>query len=184
MESTISKTSGFRTLERQAKAVNPGQRHEYPQAQTLTEPHIQSFNTLWERSGPGSTGKPLIDVATSLIEKQTVFDYKGDNGDLGNKLVYWVDTVRVDHPSLTGRDTKSANRLLYPSECRQRGITYRGRMTGVLHYQLNDNPVVSEERLLGLLPIMVRSNRCALQGMGPAELIRHHEEAEEMGGYF
>ncbi|KAJ1938191.1 hypothetical protein GGF37_004905, partial [Kickxella alabastrina] len=31
---------------------------------------------------------------------------------------------------------------------------------------------------------MVRSNRCNLQGLGPAELIRQHEEAEEMGGYF
>ncbi|KAJ2741462.1 hypothetical protein GGI20_005169 [Coemansia sp. BCRC 34301] len=178
-----SASTAFRTLERQAKAVNPGQRHEYPQAQTLTEPHIQSFNSIWERAGPRTPA--LIDVAMSLVERQTVFDHKGtSDSPLGNKIVYWMDTLRLDHPALSARETKSANRLMYPSECRQRGLTYRGRLTGVLHYQVNDNPVVSEEKLLGLLPVMVRSNRCPLQGMGPAELIRHHEEAEEMGGYF
>ncbi|KAJ2506653.1 hypothetical protein IWW47_001484 [Coemansia sp. RSA 2052] len=174
---------GFGTLERQAKAVNPGQRHEYPQAQKLTEPHILSFNSIWERAGPRTPA--LVDVAMSLVEKQTVFDHKGDaaNG-LGNKIVYWMDTLRLEHPALSARETKSANRLMYPSECRQRGITYRGRLTGMLHYQINDGAVVSLERALGQLPVMVRSNRCALQGMGPAELIRHHEEAEELGGYF
>ncbi|KAJ2007555.1 hypothetical protein GGI04_001477 [Coemansia thaxteri] len=121
----------------------------------------------------------------SLVDKQTMFDHKGD-GDkhLGNKIVFWMDTLRLEHPSLSARETKSTNRLMYPSECRQRGISYRGRLTGMLHYQVNDNPVVSEERVLGQLPVMVRSNRCTLQNMGPAELIRHHEEAEEMGGYF
>ncbi|KAJ2826513.1 hypothetical protein GGI24_002894, partial [Coemansia furcata] len=183
MESSVNASVGFRTLERQAKAVNPGQKHEYPQAQSLTEPHIQSFNSIWERAGPRTPA--LMDVAMSLVEKQTVFDHKGDaESPLGNKIVFWMDTLRLDHPALSARETKSANRLMYPTECRQRGITYRGRLTGMLHYQVNDNPVVSEERALGQLPVMVRSNRCTLQGMGPAELIRHHEEAEEMGGYF
>ncbi|KAJ2771708.1 hypothetical protein GGI18_004994, partial [Coemansia linderi] len=121
----------------------------------------------------------------SLVEKQTVYDHKGDiESPLGNKIVFWLDTIRLDHPALSARETKSSNRLMYPTECRQRGITYRGRLTGMLHYQVNDNPVVSEERALGALPVMVRSNRCTLQGMGPADLIRHNEEAEEMGGYF
>ncbi|KAJ2384837.1 hypothetical protein H4S02_004630 [Coemansia sp. RSA 2611] len=174
---------GFRTLERQFKAINPGQKHEYPEAQKLTEPHIQSFNSLWERAGPRTPA--LIDVAMSLVEKQTVYDHKGDiESPLGNKIVFWLDTIRLDHPALSARETKSSNRLMYPTECRQRGITYRGRLTGMLHYQVNDNPVVSEERALGALPVMVRSNRCTLQGMGPADLIRHNEEAEEMGGYF
>ncbi|KAJ2044220.1 hypothetical protein GGI08_007167, partial [Coemansia sp. S2] len=63
MESPVlANTSvGFRTLERQTKAVNPGQKHEYPQAQSLTEPHIQSFNSLWERAGPRTPA--LVDVA-------------------------------------------------------------------------------------------------------------------------
>ncbi|KAJ2228728.1 hypothetical protein H4R99_005792, partial [Coemansia sp. RSA 1722] len=44
--------SGFRTLERQAFATNPGQQHEYPDTQKLTAPHIESFNSIWERAGP------------------------------------------------------------------------------------------------------------------------------------
>jgi DNA-directed RNA polymerase I subunit RPA2 len=37
---------------------------------------------------------------------------------------------------------------------------------------------------MGSIPVMVRSNRCNLYGMGALELGKHHEETEEMGGYF
>lgn len=37
---------------------------------------------------------------------------------------------------------------------------------------------------MGLVPIMIRSNRCNLEGAFPKELIKHHEESEEFGGYF
>ncbi|KAJ1950137.1 hypothetical protein FBU59_000821 [Linderina macrospora] len=175
--------SGFNTLERQNKAINPGSEFEYPQLQNLTRPHIDSFNTIWERAGP--TTPALIDIATSLLDKQVVYDGKGDyENPLGNKITYWVDEMRLDYPSLTARETKSSNRLIYPTECRQRSVTYRGRIYGNLHIQVNDNAETVEERNFGQLPVMVRSNRCNLQKMGPADLIRHHEEPEEMGGYF
>ncbi|KAJ1727936.1 hypothetical protein LPJ72_005694, partial [Coemansia sp. Benny D160-2] len=175
--------SGFRTLERQRAAVAPGQDHEYPKMQELTAPHIESFNSIWESAGP-STG-PLVDIAMELLGKQTVFDGKGDaEHPHGNKLTYWVTGVRLDHPSLSNKETKSKDLRLYPTECRQRAISYRGRLSGVLHCQVNDNPATAEERSFGQLPVMVRSNRCNLKNMGPADLVRNHEEAEEMGGYF
>ncbi|KAJ2078814.1 hypothetical protein H4R24_004221 [Coemansia sp. RSA 988] len=175
--------SGFRTLERQRNAVVPGDQHEYPDTQNLTAPHIDSFNSIWEAASANSP--PLIDVAMSLLDKYSVFDGKGDHGNpLGTKITYWVDSLRLDHPTLSVRETKSANRLMYPTECRQRSITYRGRLTGLLHYQVGDGPEQMEERNFGLLPVMVRSNRCNLQLMKPAELVRMREEPEEMGGYF
>lgn len=39
-------------------------------------------------------------------------------------------------------------------------------------------------RTSGNVPIMVKSEKCHLRRMAPAELVRHHEEAQEMGGYF
>lgn len=37
---------------------------------------------------------------------------------------------------------------------------------------------------VGDIPIMVRSSRCRLNGLAPAELVDRREEANEMGGYF
>ncbi|KAJ2787662.1 hypothetical protein GGI15_000552 [Coemansia interrupta] len=180
--SPLPDASGFRTLERQQFAEHPGQQHEYPQTQKLTAPHIESFNTIWERAGPHTPA--LIDVAVSLLEPQTVFDGKGDSENpRGNKIKVWLSDLRLDHPTQTARDEKGS-RLVLPTECRQRSASYRGRLSGVLHYQVNDNPEMTEERNFGQLPIMVRSNRCNLKGMGPGDLVRAHEEPDEMGGYF
>jgi DNA-directed RNA polymerase I subunit RPA2 len=63
-------------------------------------------------------------------------------------------------------------------------VSYRGRLQARLCWRVNDGAINEEVRELGLLPIMVRSNRCNLHNLHPKELIRHHEESEEMGGYF
>ncbi|KAJ2849531.1 hypothetical protein IWW36_002569 [Coemansia brasiliensis] len=175
--------SAFKTLERQQKAISPGNEFEYPETQKLTLPHIESFNSIWEAAGPKTPS--LMDVAVSLLGKHAMFDRKPDSeSQLGTKITFWVDNVRLTHPSLATRETKSSNRLMYPTECRQRSITYRGRLTGTVHYKVGDNPEIAEEKQFGLLPVMVRSNRCNLQNLGPADLIRLREEPEEMGGYF
>ena len=57
-------------------------------------------------------------------------------------------------------------------------------MTAQLCWRINDGPVEKEHRDCGLLPIMVRSVRCNLRGMSSSELVQHHEEPEEFGGYF
>lgn len=62
--------------------------------------------------------------------------------------------------------------------------TYKGKMQAKLAWRVNDGPVVVETRDLGQVPVMIRSNRCNLQGAFPKELIKHHEESEEFGGYF
>ncbi|KAJ2450503.1 hypothetical protein EV183_004245 [Coemansia sp. RSA 2336] len=175
--------SAFKTLERQQKAIHPDNEFEYPETQKLTLPHIESFNSIWEAAGPKTPS--LMDVAVSLLGKHAMYDRKPDSeSQLGTKITFWVDNVRLSNPSLGAREAKSSNRLMYPTECRQRSITYRGRLTGTVHYKVGDNPEISEEKQFGLLPVMVKSNRCNLQNLGPADLIRLREEPEEMGGYF
>ncbi|KAJ2541805.1 hypothetical protein IWW35_005711, partial [Coemansia sp. RSA 1878] len=82
--------SGFKTLERQRAAVTPGQDFEYPDAQNLTAPHIESFDSIWEAAGPRTPA--LMDVAMSLIGKQSIFDGKQDmDSPFGTKITFWVD---------------------------------------------------------------------------------------------
>lgn len=41
-----------------------------------------------------------------------------------------------------------------------------------------------DNKSLGNVPLMVKSTFCHLYGLAPADLVRRHEEAEELGGYF
>lgn len=68
-------------------------------------------------------------------------------------------------------------------------------------WRVNNGPIETETKDCGLVPIMVRvsalstclefmsylsakSVRCNLKGMSSSELVKHHEEPEEFGGYF
>ncbi|XP_059501176.1 DNA-directed RNA polymerase I subunit RPA2 [Stegostoma tigrinum] len=73
---------------------------------------------------------------------------------------------------------------VYPAECRGRRSTYRGKLTADVSWSVNGVPKGIIKQSLGLIPIMVKSKLCNLYGLSPQELIKHHEEAEEMGGYF
>jgi DNA-directed RNA polymerase I subunit RPA2 len=53
-----------------------------------------------------------------------------------------------------------------------------------LGYSLNGVKNYLDNRVMGGIPIMVKSNLCHLHGLSPAELVERHEEAEELGGYF
>ncbi|KAJ1675227.1 hypothetical protein EV182_001684, partial [Spiromyces aspiralis] len=173
--------STFRTLERQAKAVNPTHEFEYPALQELTKPHIESFDTIWEPIGPNRPS--LIELAVANLGRRRIFDGKGPNG-MGGKIDYWISRVEVGRPTVSERDHDAVNRLVYPTECRERMISYKAKMTAELCWQVGTGGVNVETVNLGNLPVVVKSNRCNLRGMGPVDLIKHREEAEEMGGYF
>ncbi|XP_020390740.2 DNA-directed RNA polymerase I subunit RPA2 isoform X1 [Rhincodon typus] len=73
---------------------------------------------------------------------------------------------------------------VYPAECRGRRSTYKGKLTADISWSVNGVPKGIIKQSLGLIPIMVKSKLCNLYGLSPQDLIKHHEEAEEMGGYF
>ncbi|PVV05031.1 hypothetical protein BB560_000446 [Smittium megazygosporum] len=173
----------FRTLDRQNRAINPTDSFEYPALQKLGAPHIDSFNRIWEESGRNRP--PLIDLAVKDLGKYTIFDRKEEftGFEHGNKLTYWIEDVQLNRPTAIGKEN-AKSLLVYPAECREGISTYKGKLTCKFCWQINDKEVHTELRSLGSLPIMVKSNRCNLYGMGPADLIKHHEEAEEFGGYF
>ncbi|KAJ1930203.1 hypothetical protein IWQ60_000528 [Tieghemiomyces parasiticus] len=206
--------TNFQVIDWNRCARDPGNEFRYPYLQRLVAPHIESFNAVFEPQGkhPSLMSLALKDIPKRAIfdgsakpfkvtrgaavkSKDTVENSDGDSADeapappaaskggaRGNKLTVWFEDVTVGYPMVSG--TGMAPTRQFPVECRERSSSYRGRMQAKLCWQINDDQVQTEVRSLGAAPVMVRSNRCNLQGLGPAELIRRREESEEFGGYF
>lgn len=62
-------------------------------------------------------------------------------------------------------------------QCRERHVSYKSKITVNIMYQLDGDDVVREEtRVVGHMPIMVKSDRCNLRNLKPRQLIEKHEE--------
>ncbi|KAI0784863.1 hypothetical protein C8Q75DRAFT_809751 [Abortiporus biennis] len=184
----------FSTLAREKSFKNPTQTgHTVPILNEFVKPHLESFNALFDDSGLDSgdgDGRGLLSLGIKEIGERVVFDGKGTVGaesgqsGWGNKLSLWFESVSIARPMVPEKDTTAKVRKVFPAEARERLSSYRGRMTVKLCYRINDGPVETELRDCGLVPIMVRSVRCNISRMSSSELVKHHEEAEEFGGYF
>jgi DNA-directed RNA polymerase beta subunit len=77
---------------------------------------------------------------------------------------------------------------VFPHACREGHGTYAAPATARLRVTINTPELGTRELVLtkniGQIPIMVRSKHCHLSNMSPAELVKHHEEQNEAGGYF
>lgn len=172
-------TASFRTLEREKRFQNPPKdKSAYPMLEDAVEPHIGSFNALTEGPDGG-----LLNLAVKDIGTKTIFDSVTDDR-LGNKLKIRCEQVELTKPSVPTNDKLSLNSKTLPYECRERMITYKSRLRLKLTWSVNDEEPITEIRDAGLLPIMVKSNRCHLQGMSPNQLVTSKEESDELGGYF
>ncbi|CAE6435969.1 unnamed protein product [Rhizoctonia solani] len=187
-------TSGFDTLRREDAFRNPSKTsNEVPILQELVAPHIESFNALFDDSNlmlEDGDGKGLLSLGIKDIGPKVVFDGTGTLGETsgaagwGNRLSIRVSDIAVGRPMVSDKDRNVVERQVYPSEARERLTSYRGKLTVKLAWSVNGGPEHEESRDCGLLPIMVRSNRCNLRGLNSAQLVRKHEEPEEFGGYF
>ncbi|KAI0686786.1 beta and beta-prime subunits of DNA dependent RNA-polymerase [Cytidiella melzeri] len=186
--------STFDTLRRETNFKNPPKDgHVVPILNEFVTPILESFNALFDDSklphGDGD-GRGLLSMGVQGIGERVVFDGKGDIGTesgrrgWGNRLTMWYEQVSIARPMVSDKDQTAKVRKVYPTEARERLTSYRGRMTAKICWRINDGPVETEHRDCGLVPIMVRSVRCNLREMSSAELVRHHEEPEEFGGYF
>ncbi|KAJ3020059.1 UNVERIFIED_CONTAM: hypothetical protein HDU68_010385, partial [Siphonaria sp. JEL0065] len=176
----------FDTVRRQKQAQKPstGSPHHVRTA-GLSLPHVSSFNSMFSFGGPSSDA--LLDKAVADIPHKVVFS--GSRLDAAvdlksmTRLELWWSNVLVGKPTI--ESSKGAvPATLYPSECRERGVSYKAKMQAKLNWSINGGPVMSEFRSLGYLPIMVRSNRCNIENDSPADLVKHKEDAAEFGGYF
>ncbi|GLB34109.1 putative DNA-dependent RNA polymerase [Lyophyllum shimeji] len=188
------RTPTFNTLAREKAFRNPpSDGSTYNILNEFVAPHLESFNALFDDSGLPSgdgDGRGLLSLALKDIGERVVFDGTGQpNSEAGatgwgNRMRIWIEQVTIARPMVPDRDRDALERRVFPAEARERLTSYRGRMNiklcwtdiqGQTHEMLKD---------CGLVPIMVRSIRCNLRNMSSAELVRHHEEPEEFGGYF
>lgn len=64
-----------------------------------------------------------------------------------------------------------------PSECRERRVTYAADLQVEFACTVDDQEF-SVHRVVGSLPIMVKSQRCHLHRLDAKQLVAAHEEAE------
>ncbi|PFH57580.1 hypothetical protein XA68_14844 [Ophiocordyceps unilateralis] len=172
----------YNTLRREKLFREPPTDHSaYPALQAAVDPHIHSFNRLFPSDGsPGLLAHAIVDIGV-----KTFLD--GDDTiapNARNKLSIRFKDVTLQKSFLPAINKLARNREILPSECRQRHVTYRGKLSATLEYVINDGDPVEFTRELGQLPIMVKSNRCHLENNSPALLVQRKEESEELGGYF
>ncbi|KAG6828654.1 hypothetical protein H0H92_007123 [Tricholoma furcatifolium] len=184
----------FNTLEREKAFRNPPKDGStYGILNEFVAPHIESFNALFDDNylpaGDGD-GKGLLTLAIRDIGERVIFDGTGSqnpDGTLGwgNKMRIWIESVSIARPQVPERhQSEYKEPRVYPSEARERLTSYRGRMNMKICWTDPAGATQSTVKDCGLVPVMVRSVRCNLRNMPSAELVRHHEEPEEFGGYF
>ncbi|KAI8915924.1 hypothetical protein EDD86DRAFT_197201 [Gorgonomyces haynaldii] len=150
-------TDDFRVLNRHKEAVEKG--YHYPALERVSHPHLESFNQMLS----------LLDLAVQDIPHLFVFSSN-------QKIELWVSNVTIAKPMNVS--------LVYPAECRQRGMSYKAKMQAKLCWRVNDGPIMNQVKPLGQLPIMVGSQKCNLYNKTSQEKVDLHEDPGEFGGYF
>merc|ERR1719167_1753730 len=104
--------------------------------------------------------------------------------ETNDRISLWITDASVSKPSVAAGSVGAINSQVYPIEARQRGGTYKGSLTLRMGYSINgiSQPVL--EKVMGLVPVMVRSNACHLNELSPKELVKKGEHEQEFGGYF
>uniref|UniRef100_A0AC34FZU5 DNA-directed RNA polymerase n=1 Tax=Panagrolaimus sp. ES5 TaxID=591445 RepID=A0AC34FZU5_9BILA len=91
----------------------------------------------------------------------------------------WVGRVNYEE----GLD--DVNNNVTPQECRLRDLTYSAPILVDLEYTRGNQRVLRRGQVIGRMPIMIRSNRCALHQMETLEdMAKTRECAYDPGGYF
>ncbi|XP_075920649.1 DNA-directed RNA polymerase I subunit RPA2 [Petromyzon marinus] len=135
--------------------------------QELVKAHVESFDyVLHEGLSQAVQAIPPIEFMVN-----------------GNRLSLAFADTSIS-PPMVGKAAVCRDMRVFPAECRARRATYRGKLMADVSWSVNGEPQGIIQQSLGQVPIMVKSKTCNLRGMSPAELIAHHEEAEEMGGYY
>lgn len=172
----------YNTLRRENLFRNPPTDHTaYPALQNAVNPHIESFNALFRDDGrPGLIDHAIADIGTRLY-------FDGDARTplaQRNRLTVRYKSVNLQKSYVPVTNKLAQTREIFPAECRERHATYRGKLSATFEFQVNDEEPREFVREIGQMPIMIKSNRCHLEGNSPAQLVERKEESDELGGYF
>ncbi|KAK6107321.1 RNA polymerase Rpb2 domain 6 family protein [Brugia pahangi] len=133
--------------------------------------HVESFDYLAEKG----IHLAALDVPAEKFRLPT-----------GEAVELRYTSAQLGYPMVEVKQGSSVvdSLKLFPSECRQRGLTYRGPLKVSVEIRLNGVKMDFCEVIVGEVPIMLKSNRCHLRWLTREQLVAHGEEGTEKGGYF
>ncbi|THH28177.1 hypothetical protein EUX98_g6005 [Antrodiella citrinella] len=131
----------------------------------LVKQHIDSFNYFVD-----------VDIKNILKANNKV------TSDVDPRFWLKYTDIAVGFPDRTDADAIDKN--VTPHECRLRDITYGAPILVTIQYTRGRSVVRRANVNIGRLPIMLKSNKCALAGRTEAQLARMTECPLDPGGYF
>jgi len=93
-----------------------------------------------------------------------------------------LSDIEVQKPKLTEAD--GSPRIIFPMEARMRNRTYSAPIYLTMRLLRRDVEQDVKKTYIGELPIMLKSNRCWLEGKTEDELVEMSEDPKDFGGYF
>ncbi|KAG9508453.1 DNA-directed RNA polymerase I subunit RPA2, partial [Fragariocoptes setiger] len=141
---------------------------QYPVLQKLAKNHIDSFNYF------------IREGLAKGIKHLSPFEYELPDG---RRISVNVSQHRLCAPAVD-KECVTSSTQVYPSECRMRGRTYKGRLYLEFDWCLDGKMMGTFNEYVGEVPIMVKSELCNLNRLTPKQMIERYEDAEEFGGYF
>ncbi len=154
-------THEFDTIRRENLFRNPPKDHTaYPALTAAIAPHVESFNALFGKDGLIAQG--LLDIGT-----KTYLDGDDRAGPAGkNQMSIKIKEVFVEKSMLPPTNKFSTrNREILPAECRERHVTYRGKMSARFEYRINNGDPKEFMRDLGQLPLMLMVSKICQSGV-------------------
>ena len=137
--------------------------------ENLTKFHIESFDWMVDQG------------LRYAIKNIPAVDFKLKNE---SRVSYRIIDCKILPPRISESNLTARDKKLYPKECRQRHTTYSGKIYVTIEYSHDDHVVDRYERLVGQVPIMVKSKLCNLFNLTPKEMVKKGEEQNDLGGYF
>lgn len=144
----------YNTLRRENLFRNPPEDHTaYPALQSAVDPHIESFDRLFPDNGKLG----LLDYGIADIGTKTYLDGDDRAGPEGkNSLTIRYKDVTLQKPQVPPSNKLARNREILPAECRERHVTYRGKLSATFEYSINGGDPVEFVRELGQVPVMLK----------------------------
>lgn len=93
-----------------------------------------------------------------------------------------LDNIEIGKPKITEAD--GSPRIIFPMEARLRNRTYSAPIHLTMRLLRRDVEQDVKKTYIGEMPIMLKSNRCWLEGKSEEELIEMGEDPKDFGAYF
>ncbi|CAL6100864.1 DNA-directed_RNA polymerase subunit beta [Hexamita inflata] len=137
---------------------------EYVNQRGIVSHHLQSFNSFVD-----NTVKEIVRANCEVRSSQNP------------SYFLRFDSVDVKRPCVLNEGARE----LTPQECRLRKISYSAPIMAKIQLRVSkDDPIQRAEVRIGNLPIMLRSNRCVLNGLTEMQQVQLDEDYYDPGGYF